>query len=85
MALGLHPVDLALLLLAIEAVGLVLWHRWAGRGPAPIRILPTLAAGGFLLLALRAGLADAGDAPLLLCLAGALVAHLVDLRARWPR
>lgn len=83
--LGPHPVDLALLALLLETLGLLLWHRLGGRGPAPASVLPTLAAGAFLLLALRACLGGARESVLLLCLAAAFLAHLVDLRGRWPR
>ena len=38
----------------LEVAGLVLWRRLGGRGPEPRGILPTLAAGFCLLLALRA-------------------------------
>lgn len=85
MPLGLHPVDAILLLVTLEAAALVLWHRRTGGGPEPWRVLPNLAAGFCLLLALRGCLSGAGGATLALCLAGALLAHLADLRARWPR
>lgn len=81
----LHPVDAVLLLVMVEAVALALWHRRTGRGPEPRHLLPNLAAGFCLLLALRLGLTGGGSATLALCLAGALVAHLADLRIRWRR
>lgn len=80
-----HPVDAIFLLLLLEAAGLVLWHRLGGRGPEPRRILPTLAAGFCLLLALRACLVDAPAPLVALCLAAALAAHLADLAGRWSR
>jgi hypothetical protein len=80
-----HPVDAILLLLLLEAAGLVLWNRLGGRGPEPRRVLPTLAAGFCLLLALRACLLGAAAPLVALCLAAALAAHLVDLVGRWPR
>jgi hypothetical protein len=78
-----HPIDAILLLLGAEAVALALWHRRTGRGPAPRRLLPNLLAGAFLLAALRTALPDGSHALLLLWLAAALLAHLVDLRGRW--
>ncbi len=85
MSLEPHPVDAILLLLLLEAAGLVLWNRLGGRGPEPRRVLPTLAAGFCLLLALRACLQGAAAPLVALCLAAALAAHLVDLVGRWPR
>lgn len=79
------PVEVALVALVLEAVGLVLWHRLGGRGPEPRRVLPNLAAGAFLLLALRACLGGASGGTTLFCLALALLAHLTDLHSRWPR
>jgi hypothetical protein len=75
-------IDLILLLVAAEAALLVL-RRITGRGLAPLALLANLAAGAFLLAALRCGLSGAGAAWVGLCLALALVAHLADLRARW--
>jgi hypothetical protein len=76
-------IDLILVLVLAEAVGLVLL-RWAtGRGIAPSALLANLAAGAFLLGALRCGMSGAGNAWVGLCLALALVAHLTDLRVRW--
>ena len=76
-------IDLILILVLAEAVGLLLL-RWAtGRGIAPSALLCNLAAGGFLLAALRFGMSGAADSWIGLCLALALLAHLADLRARW--
>ncbi len=75
-------VDAILLLTLLEAVFLLLWRRRTGRGPAPAD-LGNLAAGGCLLLALRAALAQAAWPLLALALLGALIAHLFDLRQRW--
>jgi hypothetical protein len=76
-------IDLILILVLVEAIGLVVL-RWAtGRGIAPGALLANLAAGALLLAALRAGMSGAGDGWVGLCLALALVAHLTDLRARW--
>lgn len=84
-AVAIFPVEVALVALVLEAVGLVLWHRFGCRGPEPRSVLPNLAAGAFLLLALRACLDGAGGGVILFCLSLALLAHLADLYGRWPR
>jgi hypothetical protein len=72
-----------LLVLLLEALLLWLWHRRGGRGPAPRAVLPNLAAGAALVVALRVVQAG-GSAPAVLGLLSlALVAHLADLRQRW--
>ena len=76
-------VDLILLLVLAEAGGLVLLHRATSRGPVPAALLPNLAAGACLLLALRCGLQGVAWPVVALCLLGSLVAHLADLRERW--
>ncbi len=76
-------IDLILALVLAEASGLLLLRRVTGRGVSPSALLANLAAGAFLLAALRCGLSGAGAAWVGLCLALALVAHLADLRARW--
>ncbi len=76
-------VDLILGLTLVEALVLAAYHRRTGRGVAPTPLVANLLAGAFLLLALRASLASAGWAWIAACLAGSLVAHLSDLRARW--
>jgi hypothetical protein len=76
-------IDIILLLVLAEAGGLLLLRWSTGRGIAPSALLANLAAGAFLLAALRCGMSGAGDGWVGLCLAMALVAHLTDLRARW--
>ncbi|MBE7220795.1 MAG: hypothetical protein INR64_20195 [Caulobacteraceae bacterium] len=78
-------IDVILLLVGLEALALVLWHRATGRGPAPRAILAMLAAGFFLMLATRLALGDAGTGLIAACLLAALAAHVGDLAARWPR
>lgn len=78
-------VDLALLLTAIEGLLLVAYHRRTGRGVAPPDLVANLAAGACLMLALRAALAGAGPTWIVACLAGSLLAHLLDLSRRWRR
>ena len=73
-------VDAILVLMALECAGIAI----AGRrfGIALRDVAANLAAGAFLLLALRAALTGAAVPWTLACLAGALVAHLVDLASR---
>jgi hypothetical protein len=73
--------DLALVVLAVEAAGLVLLRR-SGRGPPLASVLPFLAAGAFLLLALRGALTGASWPAIALPLALAGLAHAIDLRGR---
>jgi hypothetical protein len=77
-------VDLILGLMVIEGVVLFAYHRTTGRGIAPAVVIPNLVAGGALLLALRGALVGASWGWIALCLAAGLVAHLADLRHRWP-
>lgn len=77
-------VDAILLLTLLEGAALVAWHRRTGGGPVPADVLGNLAAGFCLLLALRATLAHAGWVWIAAVLLGALLAHIYDLRRRWP-
>ena len=83
------PVDQPLLieiiigLVALETVLLTALWRLRGMGIAPGRILPTLAAGAFLLLALREALLDGPWHRIWLWLTLSLVAHVVDVIGRW--
>ena len=76
-------VDLALALVALEAVGLVAYYAATGRGPSPIGTIANLLAGGFLILMLREMLGGLGPGWIIASLSAALVAHAVDLVARW--
>ncbi len=76
-------VDLILLIVAIEAVGLIAYWRATGKGIAPRDLLPNLIAGAFLLLALRLTIADAGWMAICACLAAAGVANVIDVMRRW--
>jgi hypothetical protein len=75
--------DLVLAVLLIEAVALTAYHRRTRRGLVPAAVVLNLAAGAALLLALRGALVGAGWGWIALALAGALAAHLADLRQRW--
>jgi hypothetical protein len=78
-------VDAVLALMLVEGILLAWLHLRRGRGPAPADVLANLAAGLFLLLALRAALAGASWPWIAASLGAALVAHLSDLARRWPR
>lgn len=82
---GGRAADVVLALMAVEAVLLLAVHAVTGRGLAPGELLPGLAAGALLVLALRAALAGEGLAAATPFLLGALVAHLSDLALRWRR
>lgn len=75
-------VDIALGLILVEAA-LLVWLR-SRRMMVALQVgaIAHLSAGACLLLALRAALTDAAWQTVALWLAGALVAHAVDLRAR---
>lgn len=77
-------VDVILIVLALEVVGLALWRRVRGR---PIRLAAIAAAalpGACLLLALRGALTGAEPWWIALWLAVSFPAHLLDLRLRPP-
>ena len=76
-------VDLILLIVAIEAVVLIVYWRKTGKGIAPRNLLPNLIAGALLLLALRLTLAQAGWMAICGCLAAAGVANVIDIMRRW--
>ncbi len=82
---GGRVIDLILALMAVEAVALAVLYHMTGRGIAPVRLLPNLLAGAFLMLALRASLTGAGATAIGSWLALGLVGHLADLALRWPR
>jgi hypothetical protein len=77
-----HVVDMVLVLTFAEAVGLVVFRRFRGSSLRLVGIWLMLLPGMFLMLALRAGLAGAAWPWVPVALAAALVAHLLDLRAR---
>ena len=80
--------DCILALVVAEAAALVLLHRRTGQGVKPAYLLPNLAAGFFLVLATRLAASGstqgaAGQAAIGAVLFAALLAHLLDLAARW--
>jgi hypothetical protein len=82
---GGRLVDVAILVTLLEGLALVAYRRLTGRGPAPADVAAMLGAGLCLMLALRAALTGAAGGTIAVFLGAALVAHLVDLRRRWPR
>jgi hypothetical protein len=77
-------VDIAILVTVAEAAALVA-YRWAtGRGLALSDVAAMLGAGLCLMLALRAALTGAAAGWIAAFLVAALLAHLADLRRRWP-
>ena len=80
---GVHVVDLILIVVAAEIVGLTVYWHMTGRGIAPAQALPNLLAGALLLLALRLALSGHPWPWYLACLALAGLANVADLRQRW--
>ena len=80
-----HVIDAILALVILEATLLILYYRKTGRGIAPARLLPNLAAGFFLLLAVRLSLGGGPIWALPPSLLGAFAAHIADLVQRWRR
>jgi hypothetical protein len=78
-----RAVDLILALMAVEAIALLALWRRRRRGVPPAQLIANLAAGGSLLLALRAALTGAHWVWLGLWFTTALIAHLADLGLRW--
>ena len=76
-------IDAIVVLVFLEGVGLLVWHRLTGGGPKPRIILPTLVSGLMLMLALRAALTDLRWELIAAPLTLALAAHLADLAIRW--
>ena len=80
---GVHAVDLILVIVAIEIVAITVYWQARGRGIAPAQLLPNLAAGALLLLALRLSLSGYAWPWYTACLALAGIANVADLRQRW--
>lgn len=78
-------IDLILLAVLIEGLGLLVLYRATGRGIPPGKLLPNLIAGFCLFLALRLVLAGAAATWVALSLLAALVAHVSEVILRWQR
>lgn len=72
-----------LMVALLEAAWLLRRAARAGQPAGPL--LANLGAGLALMLALRLALADLAWPWVAACLAGAGLAHALDLRARWPQ
>jgi hypothetical protein len=77
-------IDLIIGFTVLEILALWLYHRVTGRGLAPAGMLPNLMAGLFLMLAVRAATTQAAWPWIVLPLMGSGLAHVLDLRRRWP-
>jgi hypothetical protein len=80
---GAHTVDLILAVVAIEVIAMTAYWHAKHRGIAPALLLPNLAAGALLLLALRFSLSGYAWPWYTACLALAGIANIADLRQRW--
>ena len=78
-----HIVDLILGLMALETLTLVAYRSVLGRGIDTAPLLVNMAAGGCLLLAVRAALTGAGWVFVASALVAALAMHMLDIRSRW--
>lgn len=80
---SVRAVDLVLVVIGLELVGISLYWHLARRGIAPAHLLPNLVAGAALLLALRLALSDFSWPWYMACLVVAGFANVTDLRQRW--
>ena len=80
---SVRVVDLVLVVVGLELLGISLYWHMTRRGIAPARLLPNLLAGAALLLALRLALSDFAWPWYTACLAIAGIANVTDLRQRW--
>ncbi|HYN79637.1 MAG TPA: hypothetical protein VES73_17795 [Lamprocystis sp. (in: g-proteobacteria)] len=76
-------IDLVLLLIGLEAIGLMVLWRMRRCPVPPLATLLILAPGTCLLLAARAALTGAAWGWVSFFLLVALAIHLVDMRQRW--
>lgn len=76
-------IDVILVLVVLEAVGLVILWRWTRRGVAPREAAANLVSGGALMLAVRAALTGAPWTSVSGWLLLAFAAHVADLWYRW--
>jgi hypothetical protein len=78
-------VDIIVAVMAIEAVALVIYHRWSHLGLAPEAVFANLGAGLFILVALRVALDGGSWIWIAGLLAASFAAHFCDLLQRWRR
>jgi hypothetical protein len=77
--------DLILILMALEAVALLVLWQLLGRGIPPLPLGANMVAGASLVLALRSALTSSSTAAIAGFLLLSLLAHGVDLACRWSR
>jgi hypothetical protein len=80
---GTRIVDFVLAVVAVEIIAITVYWHSKHRGIAPAQLLPNLAAGALLLLALRFSLSEYAWPWYTACLAFAGIANIADLRQRW--
>lgn len=78
-----RAIDGILILMLAEAVAVLFLRKMRGNGPAVVPFLGNLAAGAFLLLAVRGAMVGAGPSTMAALLLAAFLAHLMDLALRW--
>jgi preprotein translocase subunit SecG len=78
-------VDIALGVVALEAIALILIHRATGKGFGIIDTLANLGSGACLMLGLRLALTQASWILIVAALSASLIVHLFDLYRRWTR
>ena len=76
-------VDIIIALVVIEAIALLALRSTLGHGPHVLGLLCNLAAGGALMMALRAAIAEHGAMTIAAWLSVSLVVHVADLWIRW--
>jgi hypothetical protein len=77
--------DIILGLMALELLAFFALRRRMNAGPSPLEIVASLAAGLFLILALRTALTGGPWEAIAAALLGSLVAHVTDQWLRWTR
>jgi len=80
---GARLVDLVLIVVSLEVIGISVYWHLTRRGISPANLLPNLLAGAALVLALRLALSDFSWPWYAACLAVAGIANVTDLRQRW--
>jgi NhaP-type Na+/H+ or K+/H+ antiporter len=75
--------DLVLACTLLEAAAITLLRRRRGSGPTLAQLAPALAAGAFLVLAMRTTWTGGHWALAAAFLLAALAAHAIDLARRW--
>ncbi|NNJ74716.1 MAG: hypothetical protein HKP56_06105 [Anderseniella sp.] len=76
-------IDLILLIMVVEVIALLVWRYLTGTGVAPGALLPFLAAGVCLMLAVKFALTGQDWTHVATALGGAFIFHLADVACRW--